>query len=425
MNYEQNLIAVDRANITWKQNHSSCGSRMIQSEPECLAHDGCCETPSPSLPRGSATPTKCGPANSEADSGQPTSTRTLHPILDLHELKSGRDEHLAVIQSEMVELARLAEVGKKLRRQHVALASALTMTGQMLLGGQQRLEKIGQRIDQLAADINAQQLRLIAAGRAVLALNDRINAEYAKIDKQCAALDKHVELLAVHTRVAEEALQPLIPPKMSGDVGPSDRGMIDGPSSMQGSANAFVAGSEAKRADEPSVAPMSEGGMHTLNVTTTDTVAVDSFGPRHEAGLTAHDHDTNVSLACGWDACTNEGSGTGMPYCSGKGMSCADAITRTHRPNGSFIVRHATSFFSVAGEAACGLVASDCKSTSTASAHLYRSSDSSPRTGDDGKLTERGALAAEAGTIVRYSTLHMARLQADRRRLLSETEGYG
>ena len=36
MNYEQNLVAIDRENITWKQNHYSCGSRMIQSEPECL-----------------------------------------------------------------------------------------------------------------------------------------------------------------------------------------------------------------------------------------------------------------------------------------------------------------------------------------------------------------------------------------------------
>ena len=203
--------------------------------------------------------------------------------------------------------------------------------------------------------------------------------------------------------------------------------MIDGPSSMQGSSNAFVAGSEAKRADEPSVAPMSEGGMYTQNVMTTDTVAVDPFGPRHEAGLTAHDHDTNVLPACGWDACTNEGSGTGMPYCGGKGMSCADAITRTHRPNGSFIVRHATSVFQIAEaeEAACGLVTSDCESTSTASAHLHRFSDSSPRTGDDGELTKRGALAAAADAIVRHSALHMARLQADRRRLLSETEDYG
>ena len=68
---------------------------------------------------------------------------------------------------------------------------------------------------------------------------------------------------------------------------------------------------------------------------------------------------------------------------------------------------------------------SDCKPTSTASAHLYRFSDSSPRTDDDGELTERGALAAEADAVVRYSALHMARLQAERRRLLSVTEDYG
>ena len=216
----------------------------------------------------------------------------------------------------------------------------------MPFGGQQRLDKIVQRSEQLAADLNAQQLRLTAAGRVMAALDGRIHAEYAvKIDKQSAALDKSAELLAVLMRVAEEALQPLASSKMSGDAVPSGRGMVDSPPSMQGSANAFVAGSEAKRADDLSGATMSEGGMHTLNATTTDTVAVDSFSPRHEAGLTAHDHDTNVSLAWGWDACTNEGAGTGMPYCSGKGMSSSDAITRTHRPNGSFIVRHATSFF--------------------------------------------------------------------------------
>ena len=112
MNYEQNLVAIDRReNITWKQNHSSCGSRIIQSEPECLTHDGRCETPPSSLPQGSATPPKCGPANSEADSGQPTGARTGYPILDLHELVSRRAEHLAVIQAEVVELVRLAEVG--------------------------------------------------------------------------------------------------------------------------------------------------------------------------------------------------------------------------------------------------------------------------------------------------------------------------
>ena len=118
---------------------------MIQSEPECLAHDSCCETPPPSLPRGSATPLKCGPANSEADSDQPISTRTVYPILDLHELKSRRVEHLAVVQVEMLESARLVAVGNKLHRQAETCRSSME-SGQMLLGGQQQLEKIVQRM---------------------------------------------------------------------------------------------------------------------------------------------------------------------------------------------------------------------------------------------------------------------------------------
>ena len=75
--------------------------------------------------------------------------------------------------------------------------------------------------------------------------------------------------------------------------------------------------------------------------------------------------------------------------------------------------------------AAIGTLTSDCKSTRTAAAHLYRFSDSSPRTGADGELTKRGAVAAEVDAVVRYSTLRMARLQAHRRRLLSVTEDYG
>ena len=398
---------------------------MVQNEPECLTHGGCSETPPPPLSRGTVTPSKYGAANCEADPGSPTSTRTVHPILDPHELMSCKLEHLAVAQAEMLESARLLEVGNKLRRQEDACRSVLE-AGQVLLGGQQRLDKIVQRTEQLVADLNAQQLRSFAACRVVLALDDRIHAaQRVEIDKQSAALDKSAERLDALMRVAEEALQPHISPQMSGDAAPSDRGMIDGPPFMQGSANAFAAGSESKRADEPSVAPMSEGGMHTLNVTTTDTVAVDPFGPRHVAGLTAHDHDTNVLLASGWDACTNEGPGTGMPHCSGKGTGCADTITRIHRPNGSFIVRHATSVFQIAEEAACGLVTSDCKSTSTASAHLYRFSDSSPRTDDDCELTEKGMVAAEADAVVRYSTMHMASIQSDRRRLLAVTEDYG
>jgi hypothetical protein len=425
MNRELNLIAIDRENIIWKQNHSMGGSSVVQNEPECLTHGGCSETPPPPLPRGTVTPSKYGAANCEADPGPPTSTRTVHPILDPHELMSCRLKHLAAIQAEMSELARLVEARNHLFRQ-TELCRSFLETGQMLSEGQQRLEQVVQMREQLEAEIIAQHLRLAEVGREIVSLNDRMAAALnAKLDMQSAALDKIAERLAVHTRVAEEALQPLIPPKMSGDVGPSDRGMIDGSSSMQGSANAFAAGSEAERADEPPVAPMSEWGMHTLEGTTADTVTADSFGTRHVAGLTAHDLDTNVLLASGWGACTNEGSGTGMPHCSGKGMSCADAIARTHRPNGSFIVRHATSVFQIAEKAACGLVTSDCKSTSTASAHLHRFSDSSPRTDDDGELTEKGMVAAEAYAVVRYSTMHMASIQSDRRRLLAVTEDYG
>ena len=281
----------------------------------------------------------------------------------------------------------------------------------MLLGGQQRLDKIGQRIVQLVADLNAQHLRLIAARRVLAVLNGRIHAEYAKIDRQFAALDIHAELLAEQMRVAEEALQPLASSKMSEDAAPSDCGMIDSPSPMQGGAKAVMAGSEATRVDEPSGAPVSEGGMHTLNVTTTDTVAVDSIGPRHEPGLTAHDHDTNVPLACGWGACTNESSGTGMPSCSDKVVSFGGAITRTHRPNGSFVVRHATSIFRIAEEAACGLVTSVCKSTSTASAHLYRFRTRRPaRATTASSPNEAHWRQKQTQSYVRYSALHMARL---------------
>ena len=397
---------------------------MVQSEPECLTHGGCSETPPPPLSRGTVTPSKYGAANCEADPGPPTSTRTVHPILDPHELRSRRLKLLAAIQAEMIEFARLVEARNHLFRQ-TELCRSFLETGQMVSEGQQRLEQVVQMREQLEAEIIAQHLRLAEVGREIMSLNDRMAAALnAKLDKRSAALDKIAERLAVHTRVAEEALQPLIPPKMSGDVGPSDRGMIDGPSSMQGSANAFAAGSDDKRADEPPVPPMSEWDMHTLEIITTDAAAVGSFAPRHVAGLTAHDHDTNVLLASGWDAFKNEDSGTGMPYCSGKGITCADAITRTHRLNGSFIVRHATSVFQIAEKAACGLVASDCKSTSTALAS-YLNPDSSPRTGDDGELTEKGKVAAEADAVLRYSMMHMVSIQSDRRRLLSVTEDYG
>ena len=62
---------------------------------------------------------------------------------------------------------------------------------------------------------------------------------------------------------------------------------------------------------------------------------------------------------------------------------------------------------------------SDCKSTSTASAHLHRHANGDPRQGKQGKC------ARMAGAVVRCSTARMARMQAERRALLRVTEDYG
>ena len=134
MNSEQNLIVIDRENITWKHNHSSGGTSMVQSEPECLTHGGCSETPPPPLSRGTVASSKYGAANCEADPGPPTSTRTVHPILDPHELMNFRLEHLALIQAEMSEFARLVEARNHLCRQ-TELCRSFLDTGQMLLCG--------------------------------------------------------------------------------------------------------------------------------------------------------------------------------------------------------------------------------------------------------------------------------------------------
>ena len=63
---------------------------------------------------------------------------------------------------------------------------------------------------------------------------------------------------------------------------------------------------------------------------------------------------------------------------------------------------------------------SDCKSTSTASAHLLRHSNGEPRGSG-----ERGTCARMAGAVVRCSTARMVRMQAERRALLRVTEDYG
>ena len=121
-----------------------------------------------------------------------------------------RLELLAAIQAEMSEFARLVEARNHLCRQTELCRSSLE-TGQMLSEGQQRLDQVVQRREQLAAELDAQQLRLAAAGKEMESLDGRLAAALnAKFDKRSAALDKSEKLLAALTRLAEEALQPLV-----------------------------------------------------------------------------------------------------------------------------------------------------------------------------------------------------------------------
>jgi transposase len=145
----------------------------------------------------------------------------------------------------MEEFARLVDVGNKLRTVTEAVA-AVVEAGNILSGGLMRVAKIGQKQEQLAAEINALQLRtLVAAVRVVAELDGRMLAEQvrkiAALGKQSAALDKQAELLAEQTRVA----------------------------------------------------------VHMLNVTTADSVVVDSRPTCHTHGQRCTAYGTNVTLACG------------------------------------------------------------------------------------------------------------------------------
>ena len=95
----------------------------------------------------------------------------------------------------MEEFARLVDVGNKLRTATEAVA-AVVEAGNILSGGLMRVVKIGQKQEQLAAEINALQLRtlVVAAIRVVAELDGRMLAEQvrkvAALGKQSAALDK-------------------------------------------------------------------------------------------------------------------------------------------------------------------------------------------------------------------------------------------
>ena len=194
MNRKRKSIAIDRENIKWKQNHSSGGTSVVQKVPECPTHDGCCETPPSSPPHGSATPSKGRAANGQAFSGSPTSTRSVHPILDPHEIKDCRHEQLAAIQAEVSKLARPAEARDNLCRQ-TEFRRFLLEKDQALSEGQQRLEQVVRTREQLAAELVA-QLRLAAPGKLTESLDDMSAiALNVTLDERSVALGKSEELL--------------------------------------------------------------------------------------------------------------------------------------------------------------------------------------------------------------------------------------
>lgn len=331
-------------------------------------------------------------------------------------------------------------------------------------------------------------------------LDDRLAAALnAKFDKRSAALDKSEKLLAALTRVAEEALQPLVSSEKRGNVGPCDRGAIVGSSSVQGSANAFVAGREPKRVDVPSVAPMSVGGMHTLHVTTADSVDVGPLGC-HGAGLTAQDLHTKHGARA-----SRRGSQRkfGKRYSSdptGDDPSAREQRkrTRNHLQEHECLYQADGSLCNEEEQVALAMALSETDGSSSlaptpaptsttiptppptphvsllvtitaqsASAHapaattaLAPSTEAAPADGSPGRSIDVSAsiLSVEPddgvvpegvtsndkpsdetalgeplssrtgdspGVEVRHSALHMARLQAERRRLLSVTEDYG
>ena len=210
MNRKRKIIAIDRENIKWKQNHSSGGTSVAQKVPECPTYDGRCETPPSSPPHGSATPPNGRTASGQAFFGPPTSTRSVHPILDPHVIKYCRHEHLAVIQAEASKLARLAEARDNLNRQ--TEFRRFLEKDQALYEGQQRPEQAVRTREHFAAELAA-RLRLAAPGKRSEPLYDMTAiALNATSDERSVALGKPVKPRDVLTRVAVKTLQSRLSP---------------------------------------------------------------------------------------------------------------------------------------------------------------------------------------------------------------------
>ena len=205
MNPKRKTIAIDRENNKWKQNQSSGGTSVAQKVPECPTYDEYCETPLFTPPHDSVSPLNGRTVSGQAFLGLPTSTRSVHPIMDPHEIKHCRHEHHAVIQAEASKLARLAEARDNLTRQ--TEFRRFLEKDQALRAGQQRLDEPVRMREQIAAELAA-CLRLAVPGKqpeppynaSSIALN-------ATSDARAVALGMTVEPLDALTRVAEKTIQ--------------------------------------------------------------------------------------------------------------------------------------------------------------------------------------------------------------------------
>ena len=287
MNPKRKTNAIDRENNKWKQNQSSGGTSVAQKVSESPTHDEYCETPSLAPPHDSASPLNGRTASGEAPFGPPTSTRSVHPIMDLHEIKHCRQERLAVIQAKAPKLARLAEARDNLERQIVF--RRFLGKDQALRAGQQRPDETVRMREQVAAELAA-RLRLAVPGKQSEPLyNAAGTALNVTSDERGVALGKTVEPLDALTRVAEKTIQSDYSCERA--FGPCDRSTCAVSFSGRSGSHKNVIGCPSERDDVLPAPPPVGWSVHTLQVTAADP-ATEKPSDRRASTATAHDPRT-------------------------------------------------------------------------------------------------------------------------------------
>ena len=283
MNTKRKTTAIDREHNKWKQNQSSGGASVDQEVPECPTYDGYCGTLLSTPPHGSASPLNGRTASGQSLFVPPTSTRSFHPIMDPHDIRHCRLAQLALIQAEAMKLARHAEARGNLIRQ--TAFRRLLGKEQALRAGQQRLDEIVHTREQFAAELAA-RLRLAAPGKQPEARNVPAIAINATRDVRSVAAGETVEPLDALTSVAETMAQSDRPCKRADELCDRDTRAAS-PAARSGSCTITI-GSQPEHAGVLPAPPLTGWGVHTLQVTTTDTATETSFD-RRASSAKAHD----------------------------------------------------------------------------------------------------------------------------------------